>query len=63
MDIQTALNLIERNKEKFDAYYKLLAEWNEKINLTAITNYGEVFVKHFEDSIYGADLIPQNASL
>ena len=63
MDIQTALNLIERNKEKFDAYYKLLAEWNEKINLTAITNYGEVFVKHFEDSIYGTDLIPQNASL
>ena len=63
MDTQTALNLLNEHKEKFDAYYKLLAEWNEKINLTAITQYDEVFVKHFEDSLYGADLIPNNAAL
>lgn len=35
----------------FDVYYKLLAEWNEKINLTAITEEGEVATKHFLDCI------------
>lgn len=31
-------------------YYEMLIEWNEKINLTAITEYREVCVKHFADS-------------
>jgi len=31
-------------------YYEMLIEWNEKINLTAITEYHEVCVKHFADS-------------
>ena len=35
----------------FDRYYEMLIEWNEKINLTAITEYKEVFVKHFLDSV------------
>ncbi len=38
---------------KLDKYYKLLVEWNEKMNLTAITDYDEVLVKHFADSIIG----------
>ena len=37
--------------EKLERYAELLAEWNEKINLTAITEKGEVFEKHFYDSI------------
>ncbi len=36
--------------EKFDLFYKLLIEWNENINLTAITEYQEVIKKHFLDS-------------
>ena len=32
-------------------YYELLLEWNEKINLTAITEEDEVYTKHFEDSL------------
>lgn len=36
---------------KFTQYYNLLVEWNEKINLTAITKPDEVAVKHFEDSL------------
>ena len=38
-------------KPEFEKYMKLLLEWNEKINLTAITEPHEVEVKHFEDSL------------
>lgn len=38
------LNLLER-------YYLLLNEWNEKINLTAITDRNLVYLKHFYDSL------------
>lgn len=37
--------------EKFDNYYRLLIEWNKKVNLTAITNYEDVIKKHFLDSV------------
>lgn len=36
---------------QFLRYYELLIEWNEKINLTAITEYQDVMKKHFIDSI------------
>ena len=38
-------------KPEFEKYMNLLLEWNEKINLTAITQPDEVKVKHFEDSL------------
>ena len=38
--------LTEENLSKFEVYYKLLKEWNEKINLTAITDAEGVAVKH-----------------
>ena len=37
--------------EKLERYYELLIEWNEKINLTAITEKEEVYLKHFYDSL------------
>ena len=37
--------------EDFYKYYELLIEWNEKINLTAITEEDDVAVKHFLDSL------------
>lgn len=37
--------------ERFDIYGRLLAEWNEKINLTAITDPEEIALKHFVDSL------------
>ncbi len=36
---------------QLDQYAKLLVEWNEKFNLTAITNEEDIYVKHFLDSI------------
>lgn len=38
-------------KDRFCRYYRLLAEWNEKMNLTALTEPREVAVKHFIDSL------------
>ena len=32
------INLSAKQKEQFDLYFKLLVEWNDKINLTAITS-------------------------
>lgn len=45
------INLTEQQKIQFERYFQLLIEWNEKINLTAITDKEEVYLKHFYDSI------------
>lgn len=45
------INLSKEQVEAFIKYYELLVEWNEKINLTAITQYEEVCLKHFVDSM------------
>lgn len=37
--------------EKFYKYMNLLIEWNEKMNLTAITEPNDIILKHFIDSI------------
>ena len=45
-------NGVEQDKsEQFGKYYQMLIEWNEKINLTAITEETEVAYKHFLDCI------------
>ena len=38
-------------KNQFERYFELLVEWNQKINLTAITDKEGVYLKHFYDSI------------
>ena len=43
--------LTDQQKAQFERYFQLLVEWNEKINLTAITEKEEVYLKHFYDSI------------
>jgi len=45
---------IELNAEQiqqFKQYFEILVEWNEKMNLTAITDLQSVYLKHFYDSI------------
>ena len=44
--------------EKLDIYARLLVEWNEKMNLTAITDPVGIAVKHFADSLTAAPLLP-----
>lgn len=48
------ISLTTNQLQQFDRYYELLVEWNEKMNLTAITEKQEVFLKHFYDSITAA---------
>ncbi|MBI2329483.1 MAG: 16S rRNA (guanine(527)-N(7))-methyltransferase RsmG [Chloroflexi bacterium] len=37
--------------EQFSIYYQELVDWNKRVNLTAITDYEEVQIKHFLDSL------------
>ena len=53
----------ENEIEKFYQYMKLLLEWNEKINLTAITDEEEIIKKHFIDSLTISKLIKEDTSV
>lgn len=53
----------EKIADKFSRYYSLLVEWNEKFNLTAITDECGVWLKHFADSVTSESLIKQGASI
>ena len=48
---QQQIELTDRQQMQFERYFELLVEWNKKINLTAITEKKEVYLKHFYDSI------------
>ena len=45
------ISLSDRQLSQFKKYYELLVEWNGFMNLTAITDFDEVMLKHFADSI------------
>ena len=45
------IGLTQKKYDQFIKYYELLKEWNSKINLTAITEFDDVFIKHFYDSL------------
>ncbi len=45
------LHLSSRQLEQFYIYYQELLDWNRRLNLTAITDYEEVQIKHFLDSL------------
>ncbi|MGN0796699.1 MAG: 16S rRNA (guanine(527)-N(7))-methyltransferase RsmG [Christensenellales bacterium] len=47
----------------FEQYFDMLVEWNEKFNLTAITDKEQVEQKHFVDSLLGAELIPKGSKI
>ena len=51
------ITLNDKAVERFETYYDLLVFYNAKFNLTAITEKREVIVKHFVDSLLGADKI------
>ena len=57
--------LTDEQVEKLTRYYELLIEWNEKMNLTALTEPEDVALKHFCDSILLLKYaeIPEGSSL
>ncbi len=55
--LKEAYRAIEDNAAAFETYYNELIDCNKRINLTAITQRDEVFVKHFEDSLALLDVL------
>lgn len=51
---EKGIELTDHQIEQFKKYFELLVEWNEKMNLTAITELEDVYLKHFYDSISAA---------
>lgn len=54
--------LFEKHRAQFERFYELLLRYNERYNLTAITQREEVIHKHFIDSLAGEALFPFGAS-
>lgn len=50
-ELEGIVILSERQMEQFYQYYEMLVEWNQVMNLTAITEMTEVITKHFVDSL------------
>lgn len=50
-ELEGIATLSERQMEQFYQYYEMLVEWNQVMNLTAITEMTEVVTKHFVDSL------------
>ena len=58
---EEGLKLLEEKREKFEIFRDLLLRYNEKYNLTAVTEEKDVLYKHFLDSVMGESLFPQGA--
>ena len=54
------IELTDQQMTQFDQYFHLLVEWNEKMNLTNITEKEDVYLKHFYDSLTLAFTHPLN---
>ncbi|MDE5766099.1 MAG: 16S rRNA (guanine(527)-N(7))-methyltransferase RsmG [Clostridia bacterium] len=64
MDCKHYIDLISGEyKDKFEQFKNLLLDYNNKFNLTAITDEKEVYIKHFLDSVAGESFFTQNASV
>ena len=63
MKIEDYYSLNNKQIEQFDKYMDLLLEWNEKINLTAITEKNQIILKHFIDSLTISKYIENNSKV
>lgn len=52
------ITVSEGQLKQFERYYEELVSWNEKMNLTGITERDQVYIKHFYDSISLAFHVP-----
>lgn len=48
---ETGISCTEEQIQKFDRYMQGILAWNEKVNLTRITEPGEFVIKHYLDSL------------
>lgn len=52
-----------RKIQKFLSYSDLIKKWNNKINLTSVTDYKEIVVKHFLDSLTVSEFITDGQNI
>ena len=55
------ISLTQNQLDQLNEYYNLLIEYNKVMNLTGITDYEEVYLKHFYDSLTLAKVIDLNS--
>ena len=55
------VSLTQNQLDQLNEYYNLLIEYNKVMNLTGITEYEEVYLKHFYDSLTLAKVIDLNS--
>ncbi len=60
---EAEINLTAKQEEKFERFCKILKEYNEKFNLTSITDDEGIYEKHFADSLKGEEFFPFNANV
>lgn len=51
LEKELGIELSEVQRQQFNQFYELLVDWNTRMNLTGITEYGDVLSKHFFDSL------------
>ena len=56
-------DLTKAQLAQFETYYAMLADWNTRVNLTAITEPEDVAKKHFLDSLAAAPYLKPGASI
>ena len=61
--INNNIDNIDKVIKKLDVYYRYLVEYNQNVNLTAITTFEDVYIKHFVDCIENVKLYEQNSTL
>ena len=61
--IKKCPELTEKMQQQFEDYMRELLEWNEKINLTAITEEDDIILKHFVDSLTISNYIEKGQSV
>lgn len=48
---EVGIELNDAQLDQFETYYREIADWNQRVNLTSMVEYEEVQVKHFLDSL------------
>ena len=60
---EMGIELNTRQNTRFQEYMNLLLEWNQKMNLTAITDKDDIVLKHFIDSLTCSEYVKDNHKL
>lgn len=55
--------VLEKYKDCFDGFLKILTEYNKRYNLTAISGENEIYIKHFYDSVVPEKYFPHGAKV